>query len=182
MSLLMPQLMMRKREKISSSSIFERFYSHLRRKFWKFINPVDSRQLEYSKKWMPYKPLLTTVQKWTISLVSSEQNLWKFLFYTSNPHCLEQILCFILLIISSDFELPRVSCSCSHFFISYIYIILFLLACNKNSVFKYTHSQYFQQKTGSGIFVQLSKEPPSFCCLKVNKFWNKIASIASYNR
>ena len=121
MSLLMAQLMMRKREKISSSSIFERFYSHLRRKFWKFINPVDSQQLEYSKKWIPYKPLLTTVQKSTISLVPSEQNQWKFLFDTSNPHCLEQILGFILIIVSSDFELPRVSCSCSHFFISYIY-------------------------------------------------------------
>ena len=32
-----------KEEKISSSSIFEGFYLKLRRKFWKYINIIDSQ-------------------------------------------------------------------------------------------------------------------------------------------
>ena len=31
------------KKEINSSSIFERFYLKLRRKFWEFINTVDSR-------------------------------------------------------------------------------------------------------------------------------------------
>ena len=50
--------MTRKREIINSSSIFERFYLNLRRKFCNFIDTVDPQELEHSKSRPPYKPLL----------------------------------------------------------------------------------------------------------------------------
>ena len=50
--------------KKSIKSIFEGFFLSLKRKFWKFRNAIDSRYLEYSKNWTPYKPLLKAFQKW----------------------------------------------------------------------------------------------------------------------
>ena len=48
-----------------------------------------------------------------------------FAFNNSNSDCPEKVLCFILKISpcsTLDFELSRANCSCSHFFMSYIYI------------------------------------------------------------
>ena len=45
--------------------------------------------------------------------------------------------------------------------------LFFLPACNTDSILKSTHSQDFQHKIISGIFVQLSKKPPYFPPLEV---------------
>ena len=64
------------------------------------------------------------------------------------------------------------------------FFFLFRLACNTDSILKYTHSvdcRDFQHKTISGFFIQLSKRPPYFCLLKVMFKYNCKYSTASYN-
>ena len=105
-----------KEEKINFASIFERFYLNLRKKVWKLMKlmnkgsygvrfffsiQVINSQLWLLITWILKKFELRTNPCWrrsrnqTISLISSEQNLC---INNSNSHCLEQILCSILII------------------------------------------------------------------------------------
>ena len=94
---------------INSLYIFEGCYWG--KKMWKFINTVNSvnnlniQKIELLKIKLSHK--LPSKQNYLLSKT--------FTFDNSNSHCLEQI-CFIALFFF-EFELSRVNCSCSHFFL-----------------------------------------------------------------
>ena len=144
--------------------------------FWRTLPKFEEKIFEVHKQsWLK----ITWIHKKLDSMQNLVEDIRNFtgLFWAKPVHsvtqtlvllpCLEQILCFILIITSSlfrfwviDSQLYLLSVTSNFFFI--------LLAWTADSILKITQlNRNFQHKTISGTFVQLSKKPPCFCTLKV---------------
>ena len=73
-------------------------------KFGKFINTVDFCWLKYSKIELHTNHCWRQSTSQALWPVSSEQHLQKLIFNSLKSHCLEQFLCFILIIALSCFR------------------------------------------------------------------------------
>ena len=143
--------MTRKRVKISPSSIFERFYLNVSIKFGN---------------------LITWILKKSNSIQILDEDILEI--------CWSQFLVFVLIIASpsSDFELSRVNCSSSHFFIV-IHKILFYFSAFADVMIEAiqitfwnlpTHNWHFQQKQSVEVFCTLKQKATIFfAVLGINK-------------
>ena len=110
---------------------------------------------------------------WILKTLNSKRSQWflmsknlkKLTFSNSNSHCLEQILCFILIIALLPFGFAQSRVVAASISSLAIYEILFSFSWLAIKILFWnlsTHSLDFQHKTISGIFVPLSKKLPYF--------------------